>query len=179
MYVSENCRTLDCGGTQEFLADYQKLIDDLILWVKATSGNEKTDHIEFRRLTTFNYAIWERLLNLYTIQCRKLDKEPQPAGQKPTEASGGKIAETSRELARMKRWGVKKIICLLFIFLLVLLAIFRVFGWPEPIKAVKMIYYFIPFLAALLTCLHHMGWLALLKEFIYGKVIGKKKKPTC
>jgi hypothetical protein len=81
----------------------------------------------------------------------------------------GKPVETEQNAAPAKRWGTKKVVWFIIILLVVILVIFRVSGWPEPIKAVKWFYSFVFFLAALFTCLYHLGWLGPIKSFIYRK----------
>jgi NADH:ubiquinone oxidoreductase subunit 3 (subunit A) len=94
-------------------------------------------------------------------------KDEMIQGIKAADLAKLEPAETGRNAAPAKRMGVKKGICLFIIFFLVLiLAIFRLLGWPEPIKAFKGIYSFIIFLAALLTCLYYLGCLEPIKQFI-------------
>ncbi len=76
-----------------------------------------------------------------------------------------KPAETEQKTTT-RRWGVKKLIWFIVILLVLILATFRLLGWPEPIKAFKGIYSFIFFFAALLTSLHYLGWLGPIKAFI-------------
>ena len=82
-------------------------------------------------------------------------------------------AETKQNATPAKGGGIKKGICFFIIFLVLILATFRLLGWPEPIKAFKGIYSFIIFLAALLTCLYHLGALNQIKTIVHNILMRK------